>query len=85
MRKRLTHPRTQPSSAVRFGRFGDAAIMPGHPCRRAKTTQSMTTVGLAQNNHAGADPDAVVEVHDVLVGHPNAAGRDRLADRLRFI
>jgi hypothetical protein len=40
---------------------------------------------LTQNDHASAHLDAVVEVHDVLVGHANAAGRDRLADRLRFI
>jgi hypothetical protein len=29
--------------------------------------------------------DAVVEVHDVLVGHANAARLDLLADRLRFL
>jgi len=57
----------------------------GEPRGQPKTTQSITTVVLAQNDHAGADLDAVVEVHDVLVGHANAAGRDRRADRLRFI
>lgn len=50
-----------------------------------KRPGQLQTVALAQNHHAGADLDAVVEIHDVLVGHANAAGRDRLADRLRFI
>src|SRR5262249_9543128 len=36
-------------------------------------------------DHGGADPDAAVEIGDVLVGHAEAAGRHRLADRLRLV
>src|SRR5947207_291696 len=37
------------------------------------------------HHHLGADPDAVVEVDDVLVAHADAAGGDRGADGPRFV
>src|SRR6202045_4759213 len=51
------------------------------PQKNASTIFAMPDMGppnqdtKPQNDHAGADLDAVEEVHDVLVGHANAAGR----------
>src|SRR5260221_11917862 len=40
---------------------------------------------LVPHDHGGANGDAVVEIGDVFVGHAEAAGRYRLADRLRLV
>src|SRR5262245_42546609 len=38
-----------------------------------------------QHHHDGAHLHPAVEVDDVLIGHPNAAGGDRVADPARLI
>ena len=45
----------------------------------------MASEVLVQHHHRGADRDAVIEVGDVVIGHAEAAGRHRLADRLRLV
>src|SRR5260370_11793160 len=40
---------------------------------------------LVPHDHGGANGDAVVEIGDVFVGHAEAAGRYRLAARLRLV
>src|SRR2546423_4612999 len=40
---------------------------------------------LSHHDHRRSDRDAIVEVHDVLIGHPEAARGHRLADGLRLV
>src|SRR5258705_7406274 len=40
---------------------------------------------LVPHDHGGANGDAVVEIGDVFVGHAEASGRHRLADRVRLV
>src|SRR5947207_2919325 len=40
---------------------------------------------LVPHDHGGADGDAVIEIGYVFVAHAEAAGRYRLADRVRFV
>src|SRR4051812_4055411 len=39
----------------------------------------------AEDHHARPDADALVEVHHIVVRHPDAARRDGLADAVRLI
>src|ERR1700759_1297384 len=40
---------------------------------------------LVLDDHRGSDGDPVIEIDHVLVGHAEAARRDRLSDRLRLV
>src|SRR6266576_4997794 len=40
---------------------------------------------LVPDHHRRPDEDAAIEVGDVLIGHAEAAGGDRLSDRLRLV
>src|SRR5258705_4463546 len=40
---------------------------------------------LVPHDHGGPNGDAVVEIGDVFVGHAEASGRHRLADRVRLV
>src|SRR6266851_4426045 len=40
---------------------------------------------LVFHDHGGADGDATIEIGDVVIGHAEAAGGYRLADRLRLV
>src|SRR5450759_4999564 len=40
---------------------------------------------LVLHHHGGADRDATVEIGDVVIGHAEATGGNRLADRLRLV
>ena len=47
----------------------------------------MAPVGKLGSEHQdpGTDPDPVVKIHDIVIGHSDAAGGHGLTDRVRFI
>ena len=57
------------------------ARLRGRPPARSAARQSR----LVLHDDRGADGDATIEIGDVLIGHAEAAGRYRLADRLRLV
>ena len=58
-------------------------------CPKERRPPPRTTAGAATCQRVtidpGADPGAAVEVDDVVVGHADAAGRHRLADRVGLV
>jgi hypothetical protein len=48
-------------------------------------TETAASAGLTRNHHTRANPCALIKVDHVLVRHADAARRNRLSDRIRFI
>ena len=57
----------------------------GPLARSAEAALSPAKHVLLLHDHLGADPHPVVEIDHVVVGHPEAARRHGLADRLRLV
>src|SRR5438067_300193 len=56
------------------------AVVPG-----GTVTAGARKAPLTGNDHRRADADAIVQIGDVLVVHPDAAVRDVAADRTRIV
>src|ERR1700722_3314082 len=88
LRKRAAKPM---KSLARVNlRAGSAVVVSCADARPNKwapgtATETAASAGLTRDHHTRANPCALIKVDHVLVRHADAARRNRLSDRIRFI